>query len=47
MSKFKSNKEKVAEIIKILSENLDVIVQNPYGNYAIQHAIDVLKEKLK
>ena len=25
----------------MLLKNLDIIIQNPYGNYALQHAIDV------
>jgi len=29
------------EIINLLFENFEELVQNPYGNYAIQHAFDI------
>ncbi len=28
-------------IINLLHDNLEELIQNPYGNYAVQHALDV------
>jgi len=28
-------------IVQLLYENLEELIQNPYGNYAVQHALDV------
>lgn len=41
MTKFKSNAEKSFIMINKMRDSLDEIIQDPYGNYAIQHAIDV------
>jgi len=41
MTKFKEMKQERKAIINLLIKNLDMIIQNPYGNYALQHAIDV------
>ena len=29
-------------ITNLLYENLEDLIQNPYGNYAVQHALDVI-----
>jgi len=29
-------------IVHLLYENLEELIQNPYGNYAVQHALDVI-----
>ena len=41
MAKFKDYKQERKVLINMLIKNLDIIIQNPYGNYALQHAIDV------
>ena len=41
MFKFKKNQEKSQFIIKILHENCDILIQHPYGNYAIQYGFEV------
>jgi len=41
MTKFKYSKPERKVLINMLLKNLDIIIQNPYGNYALQHAIDV------
>ena len=28
-------------MIRLLYDNLENLIQNPYGNYALQHALDV------
>jgi len=30
-------------IVHLLYENLEELIQNPYGNYAVQHALDVIE----
>lgn len=30
------------KIITLLYENLEDLIQNPFGNYAVQHALDVI-----
>ena len=41
MTKFKPNLDKSALILRKIMTHLDEIIQDPYGNYAIQHAMDV------
>jgi len=41
ISKFKNNSERTQTIVQKMRDSLDEIVQDPYGNYAIQHAIDI------
>ena len=45
MTKFKDMIPERKILISLLTKNLDMIIQNPYGNYALQHAIDVKKKK--
>ena len=35
MSKLKNDTERSKKIIKLLVENNDVLIQSPFGNYAI------------
>lgn len=46
MTKFKANHEKSGMILRKIMAHLDEIIQDPYGNYAIQHAIDVYGESV-
>ena len=41
ITKFKGNSEKCSLILCKMRDQLDEIVQDPFGNYAIQHVIDV------
>ena len=36
-----TNQEKIRTILDIITENAMNLVQNPYGNYAIQTALEV------
>jgi len=42
MTKVDKVPEMKARIINLLHDNLEELIQNPYGNYAVQHALDVL-----
>ena len=44
MTRIKDQQNERKIFINLLNKNLDLIIQNPYGNYALQHAIDVKKE---
>jgi pumilio RNA-binding family len=41
MTKVEKNADLKREIINLLHQHFEELVQNPYGNYAIQHAFDV------
>jgi len=41
MTKVEKEENLKKEIIDLLCENCEELIQNAYGNYAIQHAIDV------
>lgn len=41
MTKFKDIKKERKIINNLLIKYIDLIIQNPYGNYALQHALDV------
>lgn len=41
MTKVEKVPEMKAKIINLLHDNLEELIQNPYGNYAVQHALDV------
>lgn len=41
ITRFKDDPERVGGIVKLAAKDLDIIIQNPYGNYAIQHMITV------
>ena len=41
MTKVDKVPEMKARIINLLHDNLEELIQNPYGNYAVQHALDV------
>ncbi|CAK73217.1 unnamed protein product (macronuclear) [Paramecium tetraurelia] len=41
ITKFKNNLEKSAIIINRMKDHLDEIIQDPFGNYGVQHVIDV------
>lgn len=41
MTKLKGNAEKTGVILRKMLVHIDEIIQDPYGNYAIQHAMDV------
>jgi hypothetical protein len=45
MQRFKSNEDKIAIILEKLVVHIDEILQDPYGNYAVQHAIDLYGDK--
>jgi len=42
MTKVDKVPEKRQNIIQLLYLNLENLIQNPYGNYAVQHALEVL-----
>jgi len=46
MTKYKGNSDKTAMILRKMLQHLDEIIQDPYGNYAIQHAMDVYGDGL-
>eukprot|EP01017_Pseudomicrothorax_dubius_P043912 TRINITY_DN7378_c0_g1_i3.p1 TRINITY_DN7378_c0_g1~~TRINITY_DN7378_c0_g1_i3.p1 ORF type:complete len:252 (-),score=49.14 TRINITY_DN7378_c0_g1_i3:65-760(-) len=41
MTKVKEDERRVHEIIDLLTKSTDQLVQDQYGNYAIQHAFDI------
>lgn len=41
MTRLKDHLNERRTFINMLIKSLDLIIQNPYGNYALQHAIDV------
>ncbi|CAD8126428.1 unnamed protein product [Paramecium sonneborni] len=41
ITKFKNNPDKSNIIINKIKEHLEEIVQDPFGNYGVQHAIDI------
>jgi hypothetical protein len=45
MVKVEKAPEMKKEIITLLHENFEDLVQNPYGNYAIQHAFDIYSKE--
>ncbi len=45
MNKLKDNPQKSDMFINLITFNNDVLIQNPFGNYAVQHAIEVLFQK--
>ena len=42
MSKVEKIPEYKKRILDLLHENLESLIQNPFGNYAIQHALEVI-----
>jgi len=47
MTKVEKVPEMKARIINLLHDSLEELIQNPYGNYAVQHALDVIFSLLK
>lgn len=45
MSKYKFHVEKSKKIIELLSLHNDILIQSPFGNYAIQHAFECYGEE--
>lgn len=41
MTKVEKSDEMRDKIINLLHNNLEELIQNPYGNYAVQHALEV------
>ena len=41
MNKLKDNMQKSEMFINLITMNNDVLIQNPFGNYAVQHAFEV------
>jgi len=41
MTKVEKSDQMRDTIIGLLHNNLEELIQNPYGNYAVQHALDV------
>ena len=41
MTKVEKSDQMRDTIINLLHNNLEELIQNPYGNYAVQHALDV------
>jgi RNA-binding protein of the Puf family, translational repressor len=41
MTKVEKAPELKKKIIQLLHTHIENLIQNPYGNYAIQHALDV------
>lgn len=46
MNKLRENKIKSDNFISLISINNDVLIQNPFGNYAVQHSFEVLFENI-
>ena len=44
MKKIQNNDESIAKIIKNISENLDAVIQDPFGNYIVQYAYEMYGE---
>lgn len=42
MTKAEKSDKMRQTITTLLFENLEDLIQNPFGNYAVQHALDVL-----
>lgn len=42
MNKLKESKIKSDNFISLISANNDVLIQNPFGNYAVQHSFEVI-----
>mgnify|MGYP000933052662 CR=1 FL=1 len=45
ISKTEKDTDKKKLIIQLTAKHLDELIQNAFGNYAIQHAFEVLDEK--
>lgn len=45
MSKYRDDRVERLKMIEIMAKNLDLLIQNPFGNYAIQHALEIFFEK--
>lgn len=43
MTKVEKIPEYKKKILELLHENLENLIQNPFGNYAIQHALEVIE----
>jgi hypothetical protein len=41
MTRFKNNDDKKEILLAKLYLHIDEILQDPYGNYAVQHALEV------
>lgn len=41
MNKLKENEQKSTYFINLITINTDVLIQNPFGNYAVQQAFEV------
>ena len=41
MFNMKENEEISSKFIKNLTQNSDILIQNSFGNYSIQHSFDV------
>jgi hypothetical protein len=41
MTKAEKSEKMRQTITNLLYENLEELIQNPFGNYAVQHALDV------
>ncbi len=44
MTKVEKSYELKRPIVELLFEHFENLIQNPYGNYALQHAMDVMNE---
>jgi len=42
MTKVEKSYELKKPIVELLFEHFENLIQNPYGNYALQHAMDVI-----
>jgi len=42
MTKVEKVPELRQKIIQLLHQSLENLIQNPYGNYAVQHALEVI-----
>jgi len=45
ITKVESAPELKKKLIKLLYDNLENLIQNPYGNYALQHALDTYQQE--
>lgn len=41
ISRTEKDSERKRLLIQLIAKNLEELIQNPYGNYAIQHAFEV------
>jgi hypothetical protein len=45
MSKYRDERSDRLKMIDMMTKSLDCLIQNPFGNYAIQHALEIFFDR--